>query len=192
MSSETVWFEQIDSALLAFIKSHVFIDNASVKAVVRKPDDDFNEEEYPVVTVYNLYDRFSRERYSPEPLEISRDPDHNRIVMEKSALPYDLYYQIDFWATRQVDMNEMTRQWRNATGLYFNLDVVDMSGISRSCFVLSRNDFNKSDLMQNGKRLFHSFGTYRIYTEIDEREQTLEPMVTETLIVNTSSNVGGS
>lgn len=192
MSSETVWFEQIDSALLAFIKSHVFIDNASVKAVVRKPDDDFNEEEYPVITVYNLYDRFSRERYSPEPLEISRDPDHNRIVMEKSALPYDLYYQIDFWATSQVDMNEMTRQWRNATGLYFNLDVVDMSGISRSCFVLSRNDFNKSDLMQNGKRLFHSFGTYRIYTEIDEREQTLEPMVTETPIVNISSNIGGS
>ena len=111
---------------------------------------------------------------------MSRDEETNSLVIEESALPYDLFYQIDFWAKQQADMNSMTKQWKSATKRFFNLSVLDESGKSRSCFVLSRNDFNKSDLLQNGKRVFHSFGTYRVYTEIDENTRLTVPMVTVT------------
>lgn len=178
--SESVWFEQVDIAFKELLQKVIQIDRSPVKVVIRKPDDDFNEEDYPMVSIYNLYDRFSKIRYSPEPIIASKDVESNSLLLEDSALPYDLFYQIDFWATLQSDMNSMTRQWKSFSKSWFNLDVSDMSGIARSCFVLSRNDFNKSDLMQNGKRLFHSFGTYKVQVELDEKVRNTVPMVTHT------------
>lgn len=191
MSSESVWFEQVDTALKAKIQSVIHIGDNPVKVIIRKPDDDFNDEEYPVVSIYNLYDRFSRTRYDPEPRIVYREIEDNTLITEKSALPYDLFYQIDFWATLQSDMNSMTKQWKAFADFWFNLSVQDESGNPRSCFVLSRNDFNKSDLMQNGRRLFHSFGTYRVSVELDEKVQDTVPMVTHTPIINVHGSDGG-
>lgn len=189
--SESVWFEQVDTALIAFIQSHVSFNGTPCKTKIRKPDEDFNTEDYPLISVYNLYDRFSKERYNPEGVVVSRDGNSHSLVVEDSALPYDLFYQIDFWATQQADMNSMTKQWKSATRRFFNLSVLDESGTSRSCFVLSRNDFNKSDLLQSGKRVFHSFGTYRVYTEIDENTRSTVPMVTETPNVDVHNKEDG-
>lgn len=184
MSSESVWFEQVDEALIRFIKSHINIDGRAVKAVVRKPDEDFKEEDYPLVSIYNLSDTFARDRYSPEQVVVSTDIERRVAVVEDSALPYDLSYQIDFWASKQSDMNSMTKQWKLATGLWFNLDVFDESYNKRSCFVKSLKDFRKSDLMSSGKRLFHSFGTYKIWVELDERKSTEVPIVVSTPDIN--------
>ena len=178
--SESVWFEQVDIAFKRLLQRVIQIDGKPVKVVIRKPDEDFNTEDYPLVSVYNLYDRFSKIRYSSEPIVVSKNEEANSLILEDSALPFDLFYQIDFWATLQTDMNSMTRQWKSFSKSWFNLDVSDMSGISRSCFVLSRNDFNKSDLMQNGKRFFHSFGTYKVQVELDEKVQNVVPAVTYT------------
>ena len=183
--SESVWFEQVDSALMKLLSSVIQIDGKPVKVVIRKPDEDFNEEDYPLISLYNLYDRFSKERYSPEPVVVHRDYDSNYAVVEESALPYDLYYQIDFWASLQSDMNSMTRQWKAFAPFWFNLDVLDESGNPRSCFVLSRNDFKKSDLMREGKRLFHSFGTYKVQVELDSNVSSTTPMVSDTPEVHT-------
>ena len=150
--SESVWFEQVDIALVDLLRKIIHIDGKPVKVVVRKPDEDFSEEDYPLVSIYNLYDRFSKERYSPDAVIAGRDYSSNMIIMEDSAVPYDLFYQIDFWSTLQTDMNTMTKQWKSYSKSWFNLDVVDESSTLRSCFVLSRNDFNKSDLIIIGAR----------------------------------------
>lgn len=190
--SESVWFEQVDTSLINLIQSVIHIDGVPVKVVVRKPDDDFYDEDYPVVSIYNLSDKFSRVRYDPEPVIISRDIEHNRIYMERSALPYDLLYQIDFWSVLQSDMNSMTKQWKAFADFWFNLSVQDESGNPRSCFVLSRNDFNKSDLLQNGRRLFHSFGTYKVSVEIDENVVEDVPMVTHDINTLTDPDYRGA
>lgn len=181
--SESVWFEQVDSALMKLLRTVIQIDGKPVKVVIRKPDEDFNEEDYPLVSLYNLYDRFSKGRYSPEPVVVSRNFDSNTAVLEESALPYDLFYQIDFWASLQSDMNSMLKQWKSFAPFWFNLDVLDESGNPRSCFVISRNDFNKADLLKEGKRLFHSFGTYKVQVELDTNNSEETAMVTEPITV---------
>lgn len=182
--SESVWFEQVDSALMKLLRTVIQIDGNPVKVVIRKPDEDFNEEDYPLVSLYNLYDRFSKGRYSPEPVVVSRNFDSNTAVLEESALPYDLFYQIDFWASLQSDMNSMLKQWKSFAPFWFNLDVLDESGNPRSCFVISRNDFSKADLLKEGKRLFHSFGTYKVQVELDTNNSEETAMVTEPITVH--------
>ena len=181
--SESIWFEQVDSALMKLLSQVIRVDGKPVKVVIRKPDEQFNEEDYPIVSIYNLGDKFSKVRYSPEPVVAYRNPEKHFLVLEESALPYDLMYQIDFWSTLQSDMNAMTKQWKSYSKSWFNLEVVDDTGALRSCFVLSKNDFRKADLLKNGKRLFHSFGTYKIQVEIDENVQSLVPMLTENVDV---------
>ena len=182
--SESVWYEQVDIALVELLRNIIHIDGKPVKVVVRKPDDDFNEEDYPLVSIYALYDRFSKIRYSSEPVVIHRDEGSATAVISESALPYDLIYQIDFWSTLQTDMNSMTKQWKAFARSWFNLLVLDESGTERSCFVLVRNDFNKADLLREGKRLFHSFCTCKIQVELDESVPTTTYMVTESPTVD--------
>ena len=175
--SESVWNEQIDKALMGFIQSKISVNGKPLKVKVRRPDEDFYNEDYPLATIQNLFSKFSKERYFPEPINLYRKDNEGTVVQEASALPYDMYYQIDFWATLQTDMNSIIKQWFNAVGRCFNLSVQDESGNSRSSFVLPRNDFQKSDLVAEGKRLFHNSSTYRIYTEIDENIQEEVPYV---------------
>lgn len=177
--NDSVWYEQVDIALVELLRNTIQIDGKPVKVVVRKPDEDFNEEDYPLVSIYALFDRFSVDRYSPEQVVVRVDYEKSLAVLEDSAVPYDLYYQIDFWATLQSDMNSMTKQWKSFSKRWFNLEVEDESGVLRSCFVMLRNDFGKSDLIRNGKRLFHSFGTYKIQTEIDDNVQSIVPILTK-------------
>lgn len=195
MHSESVWFEQVDRAFKEHIESIVKLLNSSgeyvsVPVIIRKPDEDFKVEQYPLISIYNLYSTRDKIRYFPDFLVVSRDEDNHKLTLEKSAIPYSLFYQIDFWSTLQSQMNDMTRLWlgyhpdRN-----FNLKVEDMSGNERSSLVLLYEDLKKSDLMESTSRIFHSFITYRVWVEIDEKITEDKPMVTA--VINEVSNSGG-
>ena len=193
MLSESVWFEQVDTALVNFIKSKIVLTNDSglryaVPTTVRKPDEDFKVERYPSITVYNTSSRFAEERYDRESKILERNAENIQVILEEPALPYDLFYNIDFWAKTQTEMNEMTRQWLSKVKKYFNLTVRDMSGVPRDCFVLQRGDLTKGDFISGYERTFHSIIVYRISVELDERTQTITPMVIEPTTVN---DIGG-
>lgn len=182
-TSESVWFEQVDTALIKHIQESVRLPNANkvltpVPVKVRKPDEDFKIEEYPCITIYNLYSMRDEVRYCPDDVVVSRDTTKNTLIKEKPAIPYSLYYQIDFWARKQSQMNDMTRLWLgHHPDRCFNLPVKDISGNDRSCFVLMTDDLKKSDFLSGIQRTFHSILTYRVSVEIDERIRNESSMV---------------
>lgn len=185
MTSESVWFEQVDTALIDYIKSIVKLKDKqgvfkSVPVKVRKPDEDFKIEEYPSITLYNLYSTRDEVRYFPDTVVVARDEDRNKLIEEKSAIPYSLFYQIDFWSRQQSHMNDMTRLWLGYhPDKSFNLPVKDMSGNDRDSFVLMVDDLKKSDFLTENDRTFHSVLTYRIWVEIDEKIRVESDMITE-------------
>lgn len=183
--SESVWFEQVDTALINYIKGIVKFPNSSgvptpVPVKVRKPDEDFKIEEYPCITLYNLYSVRDEERYFPDSVVVERDLERNRLVEEKSAIPYSLFYQIDFWSRQQSQMNDMTRMWLgHHPDRCFNLPVKDLSGNDRDSFVLMTDDLKKSDFLTDTQRTFHSVLTYRVWVEIDEHIRTEGYLITD-------------
>lgn len=182
--SESVWFEQVDIALVNYIKGIIRLPNeytalVPVPVKIRKPDEDFKIEEYPCVTIYNLYSVRDEVRYFPDSVVVSRDHEHHKLIEEKGAIPYNLFYQIDFWARQQSQMNDMTRLWLgHHPDKSFNLPVRDMSHNQRDCFVMMVDDLRKSDFLTNNQRTFHSVLTYKVWVEIDERIRTERDMVT--------------
>ena len=185
VTSESVWFEQVDTALINYIKGIVKLPNSNgvltpVPVKIRKPDEDFKIEEYPCITLYNLYSVRDEERYFPDTVVVERDVDNHRLIEEKSAIPYSLFYQIDFWSRQQSQMNDMTRMWLgHHPDKCFNLPVKDLSGNNRDSLVLMTDDLKKSDFLTDTKRTFHSVLTYKVWVEIDERIRTEGYLITE-------------
>ena len=136
ITSESVWFEHVDTALINYIKGIVKLPDKSgnlipVPVKVRKPDEDFKIEEYPCITLYNLYSVRDEVRYFPDTVVVEKDPINHKLIEEKSAIPYSLFYQIDFWSRLQSQMNDMTRLWLgHHPDRYFNLPVKDLSGMT--------------------------------------------------------------
>lgn len=184
VSSESVWFEQVDTALIDYIKGIVKFPNdkgvlTPVPVKIRKPDEDFKIEEYPCITLYNLYSVRDEVRYFPDSVVVERDVLNHRLVEEKSAIPYSLFYQFDFWSRQQSQMNDMTRMWLgHHPDRCFNLPVKDIAGNQRDSFVLMTDDLKKSDFLTNTQRTFHSVLTYRVWVEIDEKIRKDNHMVT--------------
>ena len=192
--SESVWFEQVDTAFVKFIQKRVFTEDAHgikvpVPVIIRKPDEDFKIEVYPCISLYNLYSMRDNVRYCPETVIVSRDVESKTLEVEPSAIPYTLVYQLDFWSKSQTEMNSMTRQWlASLPDRNFNLPLVDMSGKARSSNVLLKDDLKKSDLLEKNARLFHSMLTYHVWVELDEIPSTTKPMVVEIITENSKQN----
>lgn len=184
VTSESVWFEQVDTALVDYIQSIVKLQGKNgipipIPVKIRKADEDFKIEEYPCITLYNLYSARDEIRYCPDSVVVQRDEVRNKLIEEKCAIPYSLFYQIDFWSRQQADMNDMTRLWLGYhPDRCFNLPVKDLSGQNRNSFVLMTDDLKKSDFLTETKRTFHSVLTYRVWVEIDEKIRVENDMVT--------------
>ena len=184
--SANVWFEQVDIGLLSEIKNTVRVKNSKGVLVplednaliVRKPEEDFKFEVFPCASIYNTNYRFDPVRYSPDPIMVSKDVENHIATMEDTAVPYELFYQIDFWAQYQEDMNQMTMSWLTKHFRHFNLTVTDDGGIVRTCNCLMGGQPKKSDLVLNKERLFHTIISYRIWVEIDNETRYNVPIIT--------------
>lgn len=184
--SANVWFEQVDTGLLKEIRDTVRVKNSKGvlvplddnAVIIRKPEEDFKIEKFPCVSIYNLSYKFDPVRYSPEPVLVRKDIENHVATMEDTAVPYNLYYQLDFWAKYQDDMNTMTMRWLLKHFRQFNLTVKDDGGVERSCNCIIADEPKKSDLVLGGERLFHTIISYRIWVELDDETRYNVPIVT--------------
>ena len=193
--SANVWFEEVNIGLLEEIKNTVRVKNSKgvLKALkdeallIRKPEEDFKLEVFPCVSIYNLSYKHDPVRYNPSPVMVGEDEKNKVVVMEDSAVPFNLDYQIDFWAKYQEDMDCMTRTWLSKHFRQFNLKVVDDGGVERTCNCLIQGSVAKSDLVLNGERLFHSIIKYQIWVELDDETRYNKPMVIQRSIDATNT-----
>lgn len=190
--SANVWFEEVNTGLISEIHSHVKINNnhgvltplhydpetpEKNAIIVRKPEEDFKIEIFPSVSIYNKTYEHDPLRYHPAPAKLGVDKVQKVIEMEESAVPFKLFYQIDFWARYQTDMDCMTRTWLMRHFRQFNLSVVDDGGVPRSCNCMQIGQVTKSDLVLNKERLFHSLVNLEIWVELDDETRYNMPVV---------------
>lgn len=194
--SRSIWFSNVDRGFKKMLQSIVKLPNLDgervpVPVVIRKPEEEFKVDQYPVISIYNLYSRLDTSRYSEfDTITIKRDYESNIIYQSKPSIPFNLQYQIDFWGLYQQDMNEMTLRWLSAVGRDFNLPVVDNAGDERDVYVLMRGDLSKNDIFvgestsRTMNRLYHWYLTYRVYAYLYEEEYSLisGPMILSTRV----------
>lgn len=183
--SANVWFEEVNTGLIQEILKYVKYRQPSGDTTlisedavfVRKPEEDFKSEIFPCVSIYNKTYEHDVIRYDPVPVKLEFDEFEKSIEMEETAVTFKLFYQIDFWAKYQTDMDCMTRTWLIKHFRQFNLDVIDDGGVARSCNCLQTGQIVKSDLVLNKERLFHSIVNLEIWVELDDETRYNMPVV---------------
>lgn len=174
--SESVWLDEVDRGLIQELKRSIKIRNQSGEYVslpdnafvVRKAEEEFKIETFPCVSIFNRSFSHDIIRHLGELYPITIEKSGEKVRVEQQAIPFNLNYQIDFWAKYKEDINDMSFTWLAEHFRQFNLPVTDKSGVIRSCNVLSKGSMFNSDITQELERIYHSIGNYLIWVEIDE------------------------
>lgn len=180
----SVWNEQVDIGLLNLIKKVVKYtdengDKVTPSVLVRNPEGEFQIKTFPSVSIFNYNQVFAKNRHNEQTLPPRKySEDGKSIILEKPALPYDLFYQVDFWSEYQTDINDMTRTWLANVEPRTTLEVVDTEGNTRHC-VMYLVDMANVDEKEGNVNIFRRAYSYRIWVELDEREPTTQRVVAE-------------
>lgn len=168
----TVWYEQVDIGLINLI-NEAFNSRVPIRF---RSEDDFVELSYPCILITHLWESFDRYRYDDRLVNIGLD-ENNNVVREKSAKPYTLNYQVELLTTSITDMNELTVIWNDTFIDFNNLDVEDVSGNKRNCFMKLKNKTSSSEGSSDENRIFKRIYTYEIKVEIDTGIKYITPSV---------------
>lgn len=161
--NSTVWNKQIDKGLIEYLHSIL-----GVPVRVRKADEDFKKEDYPMVIIQNTQTS-KRDPLRYNPFELIRVSDSQGVVqLEHLASPHTLTYQITIATLLQSEMNELTAKWNLYVENHFNLPVKDSGGNTQYANCFQKGDgFNRQDKLGSISRTFLTTFTYEIWGEVD-------------------------
>lgn len=168
--NRSVWIEQFDSALLSFLKTKIKIKNKEISFSITKPEESLKERPYPSVSVtLTGGPTMDVERYGQGPVRTLLDKENLVGNWEEPAMPFKVFYRIDFWAKLQTHLNEMTKCWyiANKDPRIFLLPTVDAGGEERitTCFIKNATPLNE---INGTERIFRLAINLEGWIEIDE------------------------
>ena len=145
--------------------------------VLVKPEEDFKDEVYPSVHITHLFDAHDKNRYNPNQLVVGRNYETNMAQMKDSPVPFSLFYQLDFYAKYQTDLNAMTSSWLKKHFRQFNLKVVDSDEDEVTINVMVNENMKSLDFLEGYERIYRKTISYHIWVELDDEIIYNVPMV---------------
>lgn len=179
--NRSVWWEEVDIALVKFLNENVFYKRGSIEKPVPVHFYPIREEQIikeglrPGIAIQHIKATFDSDRYTDE--EVVAKVEDGIAYIESCAKPYTLQYQIELISDYQSDLNYMTRCWHSATGRRFLLDVEDAEGTKRKSYVWVERQVNNTVLIETEERLFRSIILINVQVELDEGNVRLEQIV---------------
>lgn len=180
--NESVWLGQIAEALISFIRETVTVKGEPVTAFVRKPEEEFVSLKYPCVSIQHLVSSQHQMRHDFGSGLIA-DRTQHKVDMYDPIIPFSHVYQIDFWAKYQSQLDEMTYNWLSKVKFDTNVKAKTVAGNEVSFLMLQEYGLRRLDFLEERERLFRAMMSYTIYTDIDTREITEIPTITETEVL---------
>lgn len=181
-TSQSVWYEEVDRGLKQLVKKTlgdipvIFTPNRDSN--LDGKENPYSKPTYPYVRILHLGEAFDPVRFSRNDILLSTDPENNQAIIGKSARPYNLNYQIELIANKQLISNDITRLWNFEVIDKYNLDVLDKSGNPRNCYMTRTVATTVMEADQLDDKIFRNIYKYKIRVELDEQITYTVPMVT--------------
>ena len=182
-----VWYEHIDTSLKEEIQRYIKVrtvdgtETIPVHFFIRRPDDDFRIETYPSVSIYNIFTKladYRQNQYENENTPI-KDVVERKHITQAMDVPFDAFYQIDFWAVTNEDMNNMTNAWiRSHPFRQFNLKVLNGADKEEYVHMVQTEGWLKNDFFKYN-RIFNQSLRYKIQAYVDPKKNIVEPLITK-------------
>ena len=191
--SESIWDREIEEGLKNFLNTFLLYssgvnEGSPIPVKVRKPDDDFGSESYPVIYLQSLQQRLNTVRYDPTDKVISRSTATNTMVVEEAPLPFDCTYQVGFYTQSRNEINSMVQKFLAHThgGRYFNLPAKDQSGNDWDLFVIRRNGgtVSRGYHYDSVTRMYQATYSFEVHTQLNENVRHVKYMTSGVEAIN--------
>lgn len=188
----SVWYEEIDKALLNFIRENITIlDRKNNKRVycpckVRLPEKDGEINSMPCITISHISEMKDYTRYNWQGYYSSQLNEDNTIE-QRLPKKYNITFQIDLWSNYMVDNNDLTMQWADKFDNKTSLLVIDNEGQEVLC-EMYKVGYNFGSDAEDNKRTFKSSYLYTIWVTIDE-DQNINKKVAEKINLHITKKV---
>lgn len=174
MSNSTIWNEQICTGFLEALQQNVKVRGRSgtlepvQNVVVMKPEIGFDKDLLPAITIRN-YDvrRAVVNQMGKLPTYENYNTENGTVEYTKQPLKFWLYYQIDFWAEYQEDIDNMLISWISVMpdkGGALKVRNFDNEEVTTPCSLITMTALDGTD---TDKRLFRRCLSYRVSALID-------------------------
>lgn len=183
--SSTIWNEQIYDGFLKLLKENVKVRNAQggyeavENVTVRKPELALSSDTLPAVTIQNYHiGRAVVNQIGKVPTYENLNSDKGTVEYTKQPVKFWLYFQVDFWAEYQQDIDDMVLTWLSvAPDVGGALKVVDTGGEEQtvSCSLVNEKVLDGTD---TDKRLFRRTFSYKVSGRVDESVPEIHKYVT--------------
>lgn len=192
--ARSVWYKEVDTALHKLLKEKIYyLDStrqvAKIEPLFHVNDKDLNSLfantniKLPTVIIKKIGEQFDLRRYDPKPIIVSTEG--SKATQEESAKPYILRYQLDFVASYQTDIDYITRTWLSAIPKRSDLEVIDIGGTLRKCYMLQSTPLIPFSALVSGENtLYRSVMTYDVWVELDEGLTEVINLATDINILN--------
>ena len=193
-ASATIWNREIFAGMMELFKE-VFENKFPV--VVRKPDEDFKVETYPSIVLQITGAKFSAGRsVKRERIMVSKDYENYTGVIRKTALPYDISLQVDFYSDSENTLDNMVIKWLSKNRRDFVLNVKNRGGDDDDCLVIPDNgtvelNVRRLDEMNGKDRLFRACMNYIVYGRIEEAETEEIPLLRKVVVTTKTNKYSG-
>lgn len=186
--SRSVWFKQVDEALYNLISNTLYYTDSKGKVQMVEPCfpkdlPDLKNKKLPTVVIKKTTSTFDITRYDPQPIVTGINPDTKTAILEESAKPYNLRYQLEILTQYQEDLDSLSRIWLSKIPHRYMLDVEDTSGVPRKCYMVQTSPPTQLNETHSGDNtLYRLVIVYTIKVELDEGIETSTNIVTDTIL----------
>ena len=186
----SVWYEEMDRAILSYIKKHITIlDRKTNKRVpcpckVRLPEEDGEIGSKPCITIAHIGEIKDYNRYNWQGYYKTSSSNSKELRLPKK---YNISFQVDLWTNYARDMNDLTIQWVDKFDNLTSLPVIDNEGQEVLCEI-SKNGFYSNAYTDKEERTFQSSYTYTLWVTIDE-DQDIFKDVAQKIKIHTTKKV---
>lgn len=180
--SSTVWNREIFEGFQKLLKEK-FGNAYPVK--VRKAEEDFKVESYPCIILQITSSLFNVDRYyKHEKYLVSQDVDDFKEIIDDSPLTYDINFQMDFYAVKANDLDDMVIKWLSFFRRDFNLKVKTRGGEETDVHVMPDGTVKRMDELNGSDRLFRCCFNYKVYGRLFEHDG-IEEIVLPKVVIST-------
>lgn len=185
--SDTIWHREIAKGFQDLFPKVI----GKYPVIVRKPDEDFKVESYPVVSLQFLYEQFNTLRnFNKDYVYVKQDREKYEGTFEKPPLTYDLNIQVDFMTKLQSDLDSMTIKWLAFQQRDFNLSVTTNGGLFDTVHVMPSGNPKRMDEVFREERIMRCCYNYKVYGRINEHTGRVLIPLLRTVTVNTKNKIG--
>lgn len=166
--SNSVWYKEVDTSIFNLLRKLVGKD----LQVFFNTERDLLKEtpKYPYAKILHLGEKFDFNRYDPQKQVTLVE--EGQVTLEESALPYTLEYQIELISNSNNLHNSTSIKWASKIRPFFQLDVIDNGGVTRSCFVSASRPKTIEENSKDDKTTFRYVVRLKVRVELDETDDS--------------------